>query len=554
MVMFNSINFPLRPISDVQPFTYRDSRSFLDLFEQFREYLNDTVITGVNDAVKGLIENYQAAIDKFQELYGEDVERLENIIKQFKTDTQAIVDTINNKSSMIDVQHLNLTNDAVINLNVTWPKNLPVLYVITQDSFGNHNVTMGNDITGSPIKGTPFISKKPLSVTFLYLMPISGTGSFFAYTSDDAFHANFIDPTSNTRKDFDSFAVPINQSIEQIAADYKAADTDIKNLLSTNVANINAALDDRYTKSKSDIRFEPFHLVQNHAVFIGSSNATAGTWPETFCQRNNLTCHNYSLGGGSFTGSAPGRMDLMISTAINDKSYNHDATKYVFICDAGNDIRGQYNVSQDSDKVFALARNNFPLARIVMIPALWGITEQNTIESRMRSVTTRFNELNESALKYAVEVIPYSWTWHFNTTNWMKPGEVHYTPEGYSRIIYFVEKYLRGESTDSPIGWSNASWAGSGNVDQNNLYLQGRRDFNEGELNGSFKVAADLGLEIPIAWMPVGCRPYAMTIFNVFRSSNREVRTCVGYSNGEFRSFGILPADTYYVDAKFPVF
>lgn len=230
MAMFNGINFPLRPISDVQPFTYRDSRTFLDLFEQFREYLNNTVITGVNDAVKGLIENYQAAIDKFQELYGEDVERLENLIAQFKTDTQAIVDTINNKSGMIDVQHINLSANYTLNLNNTWPKNLPILYVITQDSTGGRSLTLGNDIIGSPIQGSPYINSAPLSVTYLYLIPIGGNGTFRAVTSDDEFASAFSDSNSNT-------STLINNAINVAKNATTNQINDVNNDLSTKIAS-----------------------------------------------------------------------------------------------------------------------------------------------------------------------------------------------------------------------------------------------------------------------------------------------------------------------------
>lgn len=556
MVMFNSINFPLHPISDVQPFTYRDSRSFLDLFEQFREYLNDTVITGVNDAVKGLIKNYQAAIDKFQELYGEDVKRLENLIAQFKTDTQAIVDTINIKSGMIDVQHLNLTNDAVINLNVTWPKNLPVLYVITQDSFGNHNVTMGNDITGSPIKGTPFISKKPLSVTFLYLMPISGTGSFFAYTSDDAFHANFIDPTSNTRKDFDSFAIPINQSITQITTDYKAADTEIKNLLNTNVTNINNAIASRYTKSESNTLFEPNELLQTEMVAFGSSQTVSGKFPDIFAGRNNLNLHNYSIGGGGYTWAdgVPGKFLEQLKTAIADKTYDKSKVKYVFVCDTGNDTRGLYSILGDALNLMPVLVSTFPVSRIIIIPAMWSRANPNLNHDAMRQVLVNYDELKTAALGWPVEVIPNSWLWHWDSFDWIESnGGVHYTPAGDRRVCYFVEKYLRGEDMSMDTGPIRMGAAPGRPISAENIFT--RREGQNCHMFGRFTSLGDLGPDLEILTIAPGHCPMATYRF-VGTNSSKEPQTF--YINPDLRAVRTLqPVKTnevYDINIVLPIF
>ena len=97
MAMFNGVNFPMYPISDVQPFTYRDSRTSLELIEDLRQYINTALIPGINDQIDTLIKNYQAALDEMESRFDIQKQDVLNIVNQFKTDIQSIVDCNDNR-------------------------------------------------------------------------------------------------------------------------------------------------------------------------------------------------------------------------------------------------------------------------------------------------------------------------------------------------------------------------------------------------------------------------------------------------------------------------
>lgn len=287
------------------------------------------------------------------------------------------------------------------------------------------------------------------------------------------------------------------------------------------------------------------------AVFIGSSNAAAGTWPEIFCTRQGLECYNYSVPGGGFTSALPGRFDTQIATAIADSSCDHGAVKFVFIVDAGNDIRATNSVAAGAPGVFAAARAAYPNARVIVIPALWGIAADNAWGGRIASVTQRAQELREAALPFGVEIVDYSWTWHYDDPGWMKPGEVHYTPAGYMRVVQFVEKYLRGESTDSPIGWKFV--AARGATDPDTTYLRARREGNNVFLHGPLRLRWNLGIDSDIAQLAPGLAPLETVAVPVV-SNDRTLGTVNVFPSGLIRSLGSLQWNYWHFNTVLAAF
>lgn len=151
----NSIIFPRYPLTNITPFTYRDGWTFLELVEALRTYVTKTLVVEVDERFAALVASWADALEQVQE---ENAENLATI--------QAMVDAINNKSGMVDVQHYLLTDDFEFTFNPLWPKNLPVFLDFVQDATGNHSVTFPEDVIG-----VVSINPKPNSRTLVALYP-----------------------------------------------------------------------------------------------------------------------------------------------------------------------------------------------------------------------------------------------------------------------------------------------------------------------------------------------------------------------------------------------
>lgn len=172
-LVIGPLTIPFKPLTDIQPFTYRDALTFLEIIERLREYLNKDVITSVNENMRTLLENYLEAYAKIVEqgednlaaviAQGEDnlaavtrqgAENLATVLEQgnvnlaemhslynsFTDDITALVNTINNKSGSVPIQRVLLEADYVAEFDWTWPQLQPVFWEFTQDSAGGHNV------------------------------------------------------------------------------------------------------------------------------------------------------------------------------------------------------------------------------------------------------------------------------------------------------------------------------------------------------------------------------------------------------------------------------
>ena len=565
MAFFNPIPFPQFPITSIQPFTYRDSNTFLELFEEFRDYLNNIVITGVNDSVKGLVDNYQAALDKFQEQYGQDYIAFQTLIDNFKTDTQLIVDTINNKSGMIDVQHVNLTNDYTLSLNQSWPKNLPIIYRFVQDSFGNHNVTYGTDVIGSTITGSAIINNAPNSVSLLYLIPVDGTGKFEAVNSDSLFHTNFVNPQSSTYTDIvTGIKNPLTESINTVSSNAQTANDNLETKLTTNINTVSTNLTQQYTdlsnntyrKTESTTLFQPNVNLKNTVVVFGSSQTIPGKFPDYFGQRNGFIIKNYSVSGGGYTwpeGDARKYL-TQLNVALADTTLDKTRVRYVFICDTGNDTRGLYSIQNDAMNLFPKVVSAFPTSRIIVIPALWSRDTGNMNADTIRQVLVNYQELKEAALGWPIEIIPNSWLWHWDSFEWIQDGGgVHYTDAGNKRVCYFVEKYLREEDMSMDTHPIRLGAAPGRAVTADNIFS--RRIGQNVNIYGRFSVQTDIANDLEILTIAPGHCPVSNYRF-VGVSSAKTPQTF--YINPTLRAIRTLqPAvngSVYDINITLPIF
>ena len=314
--------------------------------------------------------------------------------------------------------------------------------------------------------------------------------------------------------------------------------------------------DSAYTKAEADGRFVRSPTSDAHAVFIGSSNSTTNTtWPQTLSNRLGVINHNYSIGGGGFTSNSSSRFDTQMQNAINDTSFDKSRVMYVFICDAGNDIRATNSVTAFVPTVLAMAKTAYPNARVIVIPALWGRDSANLIPGRVASITKRADEIRQACIAARCEMVEYSWTWHWDDAAWQLPGEVHYTPAGYSRIADFMERYVKTGEGDSPRGWEFA--APKPAVNSANARVKAKRDGNLITIEGTLEVTnpSGIALDVEIGQLPpgLGCGAYSVKIA-VISNSDRLARSVEIYQSGLIRSFGTLSSGVHNFNSSYPAF
>lgn len=302
-------------------------------------------------------------------------------------------------------------------------------------------------------------------------------------------------------------------------------------------------LDLRYVKNK------PTPI----AVFIGSSNVAAGTWPEKLCTRMGWTVKNFCISGGGFTTTADRSFITQINAAIADTSYVKADVQYVFIADAGNDMRAESDVTSAAAAVFSTAKINFPNAKLIVLPALWGYATDNLITTRLQSVTNRMNEMREAALGYNIEFIEWSWLWHWDSAAWMLPGEVHYTTAGYDRIVYFVERYLRNESTDNPTKWIQVPGVAGAVNTPTQVYA--KRTGNDIQVTGQFGTTGSKPVDTSVMTLPIGLRPFNEVRVPIVNVATRNADATLDiFPDGTVRGFSTLNGATYHVNFTMSAF
>lgn len=168
------IPLPGKPISNITPFTYRDGYTFLELIERFREWINTEIVPTLNENITNLVEDFYNVLSQVVLDNDATVSELLGMFDEFETRFQAIVDVINNKSGMIDVQHVMLTDDYLVNFNPAWPNNLPVIFRFVQDSVGGHTVSLPTNVSSSNF----IVNSNPNSVSTIIFSP-NGDGTWY---------------------------------------------------------------------------------------------------------------------------------------------------------------------------------------------------------------------------------------------------------------------------------------------------------------------------------------------------------------------------------------
>ena len=289
------------------------------------------------------------------------------------------------------------------------------------------------------------------------------------------------------------------------------------------------------------------------AVFIGSSNATPGTWVESFLTRMGWTGRNYSIGGGSFSGAGPGTFQAQLANAVADTSYDHAAVDYFFICDLGNDIRATANIHIHAKTYFAAVAAAFPNAQIVVLPAVWGNAPGNNTAGGLQSIGLRVAEIVNAAQGFDVDIVPDSWLWLADNGDWMKPGEVHPNMAGYARIADFMVKHMRAVGASHGQGFKLVSPRGA--VNPNSSYWYAGRDRNMVSIQGVFDLPAAVWIDTELGQLDYGLWPMSTPYVPVVSASTRAVSgSVVIFGNGLIRSLSAIPAGRHSINHTWRAF
>lgn len=457
---------PYGPTPNITPFTYRDGKTYLQILEGLRVYINQTIVPFVDES-----------IDDLENKWVEEVNRLIDAVN-------AAIDEVLNAS--IEVQ------DPV------------VAAIFRNDASETRSVTdllyASKSIVDALVEltETGYLSEQELATTYALITDVQAL-STYAHTEIDAIK-NIINPPGRLSEEY---------------------------------------LDDRYAAY-----VPPVVVPAVHAVILGSSNAQSGWgWTGPFCAAHGWVEHNYAVGGGGFQNpNDAGSFKSQALTAQADNSYDHTLVKYVFVIDMSNDIRGNTNVQTLSYDVFSILRTNYPSARIIMVPAVWTLVPDNiaTIEIRVGN-SKRYFEVMESSRAFNIEVIPYTWLWFWDSSNWVQgvPPNYHLNSAGYARLAWYIDQYLKGRSLDNFRPWTDATAV----VDSSTMATNGWRTSRDGGIvSCAIQIGTYVGVPVDttILRLPAGCAPMDKIAIELVGSDRNRYAFYVNY-NGDVATLSALP-------------
>jgi hypothetical protein len=352
----------LAPISNVQPFTYRDGQTYLEILEGMRVWMNVTLLPAIQSMVSDLGAEWA---DEYNQL----------------------VTLVNTTSGTI--------NDLV-----------------TQAQAAEAGAVTAQGLAEAAAAQAGQQQDTSITALFNNLTSAFRMATDLAYASkatQTTVESGRLSPTSMLLKADKSYVDAADTANTNATTGVSGRVTTLETLTTTG----------RLAQTQLDLRYS-LKPPTPHAVFIGSSNSTPGEWVENFAADQGFIQHNYSVGGGGFTASANGQFLAQINAAIADNTYDHSLVKYVFICDMGNDIRATNSVASSAPAVLAAARTAYPSARLILVPCFWGNATDNNLAQRIASISARVQEATDAGLPFNLEIVPYSWTWMGDTGNWMK--------------------------------------------------------------------------------------------------------------------------------------
>lgn len=114
--VFGPIVFPVPPMANVVPFTYRDGWTFLEMVEELRCYIYDVLVPGVDANFAAIILAFQNALEQITEDNNETIAEFGVLFQNFQDEVQLQIDSLNNLSGQVRLASAyGATGDGVTN-------------------------------------------------------------------------------------------------------------------------------------------------------------------------------------------------------------------------------------------------------------------------------------------------------------------------------------------------------------------------------------------------------------------------------------------------------
>lgn len=191
-------------------------------------------------------------------------------------------------------------------------------------------------------------------------------------------------------------------------------------------------------------------LYGSKALFIGDSytqglraSSNANRWTTLVCQAFGWSEDNRGVDASGYNNGGEGNKTFLqqLQAAKTDNS----TPDIIFISGGRND--GGTTITSKAEEAFSYAKTNWPTARVVCIPALWGDYRPISVDAQYRA-----DDIKTAALNEGVEMIWDSWQWLYNLTDQiydLGSGnlDMHPNDKGYKTIAQHVVQALLGGPT-----------------------------------------------------------------------------------------------------------
>lgn len=186
------------------------------------------------------------------------------------------------------------------------------------------------------------------------------------------------------------------------------------------------------------------------ALFIGDSytqgfraSSNAARWTTLVCQAFGWSEDNRGVGGSGY--SVGGESNKTFLQQLQAAKADNSTPDIIFISGGRND--GGTTITTKAEETFRYAKTNWPTARVVCIPALWGDYRPISVDAQYRA-----DDIKTAALNEGVGMIWDSWQWLYNLTDQIHDLgsgnlDIHPNDKGYATIAHHVIQALLGGPT-----------------------------------------------------------------------------------------------------------
>lgn len=186
------------------------------------------------------------------------------------------------------------------------------------------------------------------------------------------------------------------------------------------------------------------------ALFIGDSytqgfraSSNAARWSTLVAQHFGWSEDNRAVGGSGY--SIGGKGNKTFLQQLQDAKAANATPDVIIIAGGRND--GGTTITTKAEETFRYAKTNWPTARVVCIPALWGDYRPISVDAQYRA-----DDIKTAALNEGVGMIWDSWQWLYNLTDQIHDLgsgtlDMHPNDKGYATIAKHVIQALLGGPT-----------------------------------------------------------------------------------------------------------